>query len=100
MMVQELETIRRLGIAPLIVVLCDQALSLIRIPQEQRGYPPRGIDMAPVDWAAVAQGFGVRGVWAHTTTELDVALAAWLENRTATVLALQVDESLYRGNLY
>ncbi len=100
MMVQELETVHRLGIAPLIVVLCDQALSLIRLPQMQRGYSSHGIEMVFVDWAAVARGFGLEGTWARTTAELNAALATWADNPVATVLAVQVDESLYRGNHY
>lgn len=100
MMVQELETINRLGLAPLIVVLVDQALSLIRIPQQIRGYPARGVDFAPVDWVKVAEGFGVKGVWATSPDELRQAVAAWPDNPQATVLAVQVDETLYRGNSY
>ncbi|HJM61645.1 MAG TPA: thiamine pyrophosphate-dependent enzyme, partial [Alphaproteobacteria bacterium] len=100
MMVQELETVNRLGLAPLFVVLCDQALSLIRIPQQQRGYEPSGVDFAEVDWATVAEGFGVRGLWARTPDELAHALTAWREEPQATVLAVQVDEALYCGHSY
>lgn len=100
MMVQELETVNRLGITPLFVVFVDQALSLIRIPQQMRGIPSRGIDMAPVDWAIVAQGFGVRGVWARTENDLQAAVAEWVDNRQAMVIAVQIDEALYCGNSY
>ena len=100
MMVQELETVNRLGLAPLFVVYCDQALSLIRIPQQLRGYEPSGVDFAEVDWATVAEGFGVRGLWARTPDELAHALTAWREEPQATVLAVQVDEALYCGNSY
>jgi acetolactate synthase-1/2/3 large subunit len=100
MMVQELETINRLGLSPLLVVLCDRALSLIRIPQQMRGYPSRGIDLAPVDWAQVAAGFGVRGIWARTLGELQKAVSDWRDNPQATVLAVQIDEKLYCGNSY
>ncbi|MCP4422250.1 MAG: thiamine pyrophosphate-binding protein [Chloroflexi bacterium] len=100
MMVQELETVQRLGIAPLFVVLCDQALSLIRLPQQMRGLPRRAIDLAPVDWAGVAEAFGLQGVWAGTAVEVRQAVAAWVESPSATVLAVQIDENLYRGNQY
>ena len=100
MMVQELETANRLGIKPLFVVFVDQALSLIRIPQQMRGIPSRGVDFAPVDWAMVAQGFGVRGVWARTEDELQAAVAEWVNNRQAMVIAVQIDEALYCGNSY
>jgi acetolactate synthase-1/2/3 large subunit len=100
MMVQELESVRRLGIQPCFVVLCDQALSLIRLPQQLRGLPRRGIDLATVDWAKVAEGFGLRGVWARTRVELSTAISGWREAPVATVIAVQIDESLYRGNEY
>ncbi|MEM7343397.1 MAG: thiamine pyrophosphate-binding protein [Chloroflexota bacterium] len=99
-MVQELETIQRLDITPLIVVMCDQALSLIRLPQKLRGYPGRGIDFAPVDWAKVAEGYGVQGVWVRNVESLGSAVSDWAEAPKATVIAVQVDEALYRGNSY
>ncbi len=99
-MVQELETIQRLGLAPLIVVLCDQLLSLIRIPQQMRDYPARGIEFAPVDWAMVATGYGVKGVWAKTIPDLNTAIADWVQHPQATVLAVEIDEALYCGNAY
>lgn len=100
MMVQELETVRRLGLSPLFVVLCDQALSLIRIPQKMRGYASRGVDFEIVDWAMVAEGFGVKGEWARTLDELERAVISWRDAPQATVLAVQIDETLYRGNSY
>ncbi len=100
MMVQELETVQRLGIAPLFVVFVDQALSLIRIPQQMRNLPSRGIDLSPVDWATVAQGFGVEGQTITTIEELTSALDGWVNNKRALVLAVKVDEALYAGNTY
>lgn len=100
MMVQELESVNRLGISPLFVVLCDQALSLISLPQQMRNLPRRAIDLAPVDWAKVAEGFGVRGQWARTSDELRQAISNWRKAPTATVLAVQIDDALYRGNKY
>lgn len=100
MMVQELETVKRLGIAPLFVVVCDQALSLIRIPYRVRGYEPIGIDLERVDWAKVAEGFGIQGLWARSLDEVRTSLLDWRDNPTATVLAVQIDDALYRGNSY
>lgn len=99
-MVHELETVHRLGLTPLMVVLCDQALSLIRLPQQMRGYPSRGVDFAPVDWAQVAQGYGLRGIWVHDSADLTAGVTDWVHHPQATVLAVQIDESLYRGNSY
>jgi acetolactate synthase-1/2/3 large subunit len=100
MMVQELETVRRLGIRPLFVVLCDASLAVIKVAQRLRGLPPRGVDFAPVDWAKVAEGFGVRGETARTMAEVERAVQGWLARRDAMVLAVAVDESLYTGLQY
>ena len=100
MTVQELETVNRLGIAPLIVVLCDQALSLIRLPQIKRGYASRGVDFGYVDWIKVAEGYGVKGLWVQSEAELKTAVAAWRDKPQATVIAVPVDEKLYSGNVY
>ncbi len=100
MMVQELETIKRLDIAPLIIVMVDQALSLIRIPQQMRGYPSRGVDLAPVDWAKVAEGYGIKGLNISTLEDLSQAAKAWVAQPEATVLAVHIDETLYMGNSY
>ncbi len=59
-----------------------------------------GIDLAQVDWAQVAEGFGVKGVWARTLDELRQAVATWRDTPQATVLAVQIDETLYCGNSY
>lgn len=100
MMVQELETARRIGAAPLFVVLCDRSLAIIKISQAMRGIPYRGVDFAPVDWARVAEGFGARGVTATTLDGVGRAVGAWLARPELTVLAVPVDENLYVGLTY
>lgn len=100
MMVQELETVRRMGIAPLFVVLCDASLALIKVGQQIRGLPALGVDFMPVEWARVAEGFGVRGETAATITGVERAVAGWLSRREPMVLAVKVDETLYRGIRY
>ena len=100
MMVQELETAVRLKVKPLIVVLCDRSLAVIKIAQKAKRLPLRGVDFGTVDWAVVAEGFGAKGLWAHSFEVLDSALTDWLANRQLTVLAVRIDENLYRGLTY
>lgn len=100
MMVQELETSRRLGVAPLILVFSDRSLAVIKVAQQTRGIPYRGVDFAPVDWAAVARGFGAHGVAVAELGELDKAIRDWLAEPRLTVLAVAVDETLYTGLTY
>ncbi len=100
MMVQELETARRMGIAPLFVVLCDRSLAVIKVAQALRGLPHRGVDFLPVDWARVAEGFGVQGLTAAPLSEVERAVSEWVSKRELTVLAVPVDEALYAGLTY
>jgi len=100
MMVQELETARRMGLAPLFVVLCDRSLAVIKVAQTMRRLPHRGVDFLPVDWARVAEGFGVKGLTAATFSEVERAVSEWVSKRELTVLAVPVDETLYAGLTY
>ena len=100
MMVQELETVRRTGAAPLFVVLCDRSLAIIKVAQRARGIPHRGVDFAPVDWARVAEGFGVRGVTVTALGGVERAVSDWRARPEPTVLAVAVDENLYAGMIY
>ena len=100
MMVQELETAARIGVKPLLVVFCDRSLAIIKMAQDKRAIPHRGVDFRPVDWARVADGFGVHGVTASSTADVERALSDWIAFPQLTVLAVDVDESLYTGLTY
>lgn len=100
MMVQELETVRRTGIAPLIVVLHDASLAVIKIAQQARKLPETGVDFAPVDWVKVAEGFGIAAEAISTLDETRDAVARWVRRREARVLVARVDERLYTGLKY
>lgn len=100
MMVQELETIRRTGISPLLVVLYDASLAVIKIAQQARGLPETGVDFAPVDWVKVAEGFGIGAEAASNLEEARDAVARWVSRREARVLVVPVDEGLYTGLKY
>jgi acetolactate synthase-1/2/3 large subunit len=100
MMVQELETARRLGVKPLFVVFCDRSLSIIKVAQRRKGIPPVGVDFAPVDWAAVSAGFGANAVEPRSLGELKNCIEQWLQNPELTVLAVPIDPDLYRGLSY
>jgi acetolactate synthase I/II/III large subunit len=100
MMVQELETARRLQAAPLFVVFCDRSLAVIKLAQDARRIPHRGVDFAPVDWAKVAEGFGAAGFAPDTLEQVQRAASEWLAHPRLTVLAVPIDETLYAGLRY
>jgi acetolactate synthase-1/2/3 large subunit len=100
MMVQELETAVRMRVKPLLVVFCDRSLAVIKVAQRNRNLPYRGVDFSPVNWAEVAQGFGVKNLWASTLDELSKSVGDWLKNQELTVIAVPIDEDLYEGLTY
>jgi acetolactate synthase-1/2/3 large subunit len=100
MMVQELETARRLGAAPLFVVFCDRALAIVKMAQKVRGMRPIGVDFDAVDWAKVAEGFGAKALAPATLQGVRDAVERWLACRELTVLAVPVDPELYCGLSY
>lgn len=100
MMVQELETARRIGVRPLFVVFCDRSLAVIKIAQDVRGIPHHGVDFVPVDWAKVAEGFGARGETPRDLAAVEKAVRDWLASPELTVLAVPIDERLYSGLTY
>ena len=95
--VNELETARRMDVKPLLVVLVDQSLAIIKLAQDLRGLKHRGVDFKPVDWAQVSTGFGVRSHVAETLLDVQAVVTDWLANPALTVLAVPIDAALYAG---
>jgi acetolactate synthase-1/2/3 large subunit len=100
MMVQELETARRLRLNPLFVLFCDHELAIVKIAQHARQSQPVGTDFGPVNWVAVASGFGANALAPGSLHELELAVRQWLSRRELTVLAVPIDASLYVGLSY
>lgn len=91
MMVHDLVMIRELGLPIVIVVLKDNSLSLIRVAQERRGYPPCGVDFNAPDFAAIAEAFGICGQRAGSVAEARTALANALRQHIPCVIEVRVD---------
>ena len=91
MMVHDLVMIRELGLPIAIVVLKDNSLSLIRVAQERRGYPPCGVDFNSPDFAAIAEAFGICGRRAGTVAEARSALDDALRRRIPCAIEVRVD---------
>ncbi|MGH2362766.1 MAG: thiamine pyrophosphate-binding protein, partial [bacterium] len=85
------------GVPIIVVCLVDSSLSLIRVAQERRGLDPYGVDFPAPDFAAIARGYGVRGVRVRTIGALKKAVAQALEARTATVVHVPVDIREYQA---
>ncbi len=100
MMVQELETARRLGVHPLFVIFADRSLAAIKIAQRGQNTPYRGVKFAPVDWTKVAEGFGAYALTATSLSDIGDAVQQWLGDPKLTVLTAPIDDDLYVGLTY
>jgi len=92
----ELETAARLGTAVIIVVCADRTLSLIKMNQERKGYPPCGVEFTSPDWTAVARGMGLGAVRVETGRDLADALELALSWQGPFLIEAQIDPAGYR----
>lgn len=91
MAVSELETAVREGARPVVLVFDNARYGTIRDHQDRRGLAPVATDLGPVDWAAVAEGFGAAGVRVDQDGDFEPALRTALASRRPTVIQLAMD---------
>jgi acetolactate synthase I/II/III large subunit len=99
MVLAELETAARQRLPVVVVVLSDRSLHLIRLHQERKGFRASGVDFGSIDFAAIASGFGCRGLRVTTWPEFDTAVAAALGADHPTVIEVPVDPTDYNQML-
>ena len=100
MTLAELETLARLQLKVVVIVFNDATLSLIAIkqsPTDQGG--DRAVRYAPVDFAAVAQGCGVRSERVGATSVYEQALVRAFAYAGPTLLDVSTDPSAYTSVL-
>ena len=97
MVIGELATAYELGLKTIFVVFVDASLALIELKQRQRQLTNTGVDFAPFDFAAIAQGFGGQGHRVQSQTELTDALSTAQAAETFTVIAAEIDRKSYDG---
>jgi acetolactate synthase-1/2/3 large subunit len=93
----ELETAVRTGARVVVVVLNDASLSLIRIKQADRGYPPAAVDFGAVDAAGYARSLGASGVVAENVAEVREAVAAALQAPGPAVVDVRLTGAEYQA---
>ncbi|MFO7695444.1 MAG: thiamine pyrophosphate-dependent enzyme [Vicinamibacterales bacterium] len=99
MTMAELETCVRLRLNVITVVFNDDWLNLIRVVQENRGYPDYAVGYRPIDFADVARAHGARGQRVASLQELDDAIAAALAHEGPSVIDVPIDPREYRAHL-
>ena len=99
MKASELETLGREKLAPIIIVFNDRSLGLIRIKQAAKGYERDAVDLAPVDFAKLAQSFGGRGERVATLAAFEAAFTAALDDDRFTVIDARLDPDVYASHM-
>lgn len=99
MKASELETLAREKLAPIIIVFNDRSLGLIRIKQAAKGYRRDAVDLAPVDFARLAQSFGGRGERVGTLAAFEAAFTAALDEDRFTVIDARLDPDVYASHM-
>ena len=96
MTMAEMETAARLGLAVVVVVLADDALSQIKAGQERKGYPATGTTFGALDYCALARGFGAKGYDVATEAECRTAFREALSGRAPALVAAHIDPTAYQ----
>ena len=99
MKASELETLAREKLAPIIIVFNDRSLGLIRIKQAAKGYERDAVDLAPVDFAGLAQSFGGRGERVGTLAAFEAAFKSALDDDRFTVIDARLDPDVYASHM-
>ena len=99
MKASELETLARERLAPIIIVFNDRSLGLIRIKQAAKGYQRDAVDLAPVDFARLAQSFGGRGERVGTLAAFEAAFKGALDDDRFTVIDARLDPDVYASHM-
>ncbi len=94
MVAGELATAARFGGRLIVVVFDDASLSLIRAKQPPRD-PESGTRFSPPDWAAVAEGFGLRAFRARSAGELRGVLEEALAGEGPALISVSTDPAPY-----
>ena len=86
----------RTGAAFPLVIINDRALGTIKWRQKSRGFADHGLDLHPVEFAAVAEACGLHGVTTQTPEEFESALNQALRSGRGTVIDARVDPAAYQ----
>jgi acetolactate synthase-1/2/3 large subunit len=95
MMVGEMATAARLGLAVVFVVLTDRNLQLIKIKQERKGYPQYGTALYTDAYQPVSQYFGVPVIAASDAKAFHEAFATALTMSGPVIVEAMVDPNEY-----
>ena len=91
----ELMTVRRLGLKIVVVVLCDQSLSLIEVKQQWQQVSTYGVDLYEKTFIGANTFLGLPVLTATNTGEMASALEYALSADSSVIIEASVDGSQY-----
>lgn len=92
--IQELETARRLGVHPVVIVANDRAWGMIKGAQMGAYGAAYGVDFADARYDLIARGFGCFGERVETQDQLTAALCRAIESNLPAVLDVLIDPAV------
>jgi acetolactate synthase-1/2/3 large subunit len=95
----ELLTAARERLRVITIVFNDASLSLIEIKQQARQLPAAGVALGEVNWAALAESVGVKGVRANDDASLIAAIDGALACDGPSLIDARIDRSNYPDTL-
>jgi acetolactate synthase I/II/III large subunit len=94
MTIAELETATREGARVIVLVFDNERYGTIRMWQADRAAGEGvGTELGPVDFAAIARGYGARGVRVERDAEFEPALRQALAEERSTLIQLTLDRA-------
>jgi acetolactate synthase-1/2/3 large subunit len=97
--VAELRTAVREKLPLRVIVFDDEALSLIKLKQQQWGYALQGIALEGVNWEQLATGLGATGRKATTEAELWQVLEETFNIKGPVLIDARIDPTPYQAML-
>ncbi len=94
----ELEVFARTGVRVPLVILNDHALGTMKSRQQSRGMEDYGLDLHPIDLAAVARASGLAGVVVRSPEEYERELKKALVADKTTLIDARVDPQPYQDS--
>jgi len=97
MVIGELATARDMGINLTVVVLVDEALSLIDLKQSRSNLPQLGVNFGGSNIVNITRAYGGHSEWINDKKQLIGATNRAFTTEGFTVLACQIEKSEYAG---
>ncbi len=97
MVIGELATARDMGINLTVIVLVDEALSLIDLKQSRSNLPLLGVNFGGSNIVNIVKAYGGTSEWINDKKQLIGATNRAFSNEGVTVLACRIEKSEYAG---